>query len=171
MKKFEQLTIQGQKMRIVQDAIAQLLTKVIIASANGYYFTLDYDFNEKAASKDLKTVLNTAKTPVCKVCAKGALFTGCVANVNEIRTMSVKNRREPFQTKKLAPWFSIEELDTIEAAYEQDVIRDKKHILRDKNHDLTVIGKKAVNFSKSNSEKRRLLAILNNILKNGSFKP
>lgn len=170
-KSFEELTIQEQKMRIVEDAIIQIKNKNF-HPANGYgYLRINFEHQEKNIS--LKDILGTVDGR-CTCCAKGAIFAACVINVNEVKSWDLYND-EQFQKKKLKTWFGPLELDTIETAFEGDVIEDSTSSLsmtcpESYRHYNSEIANRAIEFGlKYNEPEERLLAILDNILENGSF--
>jgi hypothetical protein len=171
---FEQLDKQAQKLRIVSDAIEQINLGLIIA-ATGDYFTMsrrisDIDYEEV----NLQTLLKNGKR--CSCCAKGALFASCVLNVNEVYTNRDHFNQEYFQKKKLLPWFPALELDMIEAAFEQGVIHDTTGKLEYTDESdvrkVTPLTDLCIRFGKLyRNADERMLAILDNILENGEFKP
>lgn len=78
---------------------------------------------------------------------------------------------ECFQKDKLKKWFSAKELDTIETAFEMDVIGDSTDSLNG-IRDLTKLAKDAIKFGKKyKTNELRLLGILKNIIKYGEFTP
>ncbi len=168
MKKFKDLTLRGQKMRIVKDAIEQIKTCVVIPRTGVYLDNLEikYDnFWESEVTGSLQKLLQRDDF-TCEACAKGSLFAACVLNVNRV-DVDADISNESFQKSKLKKWFSVEELDTIETAFECRVVMDDPY-----ETTPTELGRKAIKFGKRyHTDKKRLLAILNNILKNRSFKP
>jgi hypothetical protein len=183
MKKFDQLTLKGQKMRIVRDAIKQIQEKVIIPRTRHYFFIPSHILWGKSTPvrQSLQKILASKDAPNCEACAKGSLFAACVLNVNKVFISASAGMNqlndERLHKQKLKKWFSQGELDTIETAFEEKVVVDSTDILRINNdwfehENLTVLGKRAVKFGRRfKSSKNRLLAILKNILKNGTFKP
>lgn len=180
MKKFNELTLKGQKMRIVRDAIQQIKAGVVVPE-QGHYFKItgrrdrpDLSWREALPSKNLQKLFLKDQVE-CTACAKGSLFAGCVLNVNKVKTDDYLDSEDLMKTK-LRKWFSLKELDIIETSFEKGVITDDAGILekydnsgRCKN---TELGKQAIKFGRKYREpKARLLAILKNILKNGTFKP
>jgi len=185
MKAFKELTVRGQKMRIVRDAISQIQKKVIVPK-NGDYLTLtdnksiqerdDYFFSRKA--RNIQKILLKGQPNTCQACAKGSLFASCVISTNNVYTIKHEYDDEKFQKKKLHKWFSDLELDMIETAFEERVIADSERKLAkyngygEKTERKTELGIKCSKFGKLYKKPdKRLLAILENILKNGSFKP
>jgi hypothetical protein len=168
MKPFKQLGLRGQKRRIVKDAIEQIKTGVV-TPWSGKYFTMNfYNLENKSSysSYSLQKILKEGIEDTCDACAKGALLASCVLNVNKVRTDDPISENR-FISNKLSKWFEVGELDAIEAAFERDIIHDQTDILYG-----TSLGKKAINFgNRFNDDKKRLLAILKNILKHGKFKP
>jgi len=170
-KPFEKLSRKEQKLRIVKDAIIQIENKRITPSNAGNYmriFDLDSK-SEMSIQKILKEDVNK-----CECCAKGALFASCVINVNNV-TRSDFYSDEEFQKEKLSKWFSDKELDTIETAFEGQVIVDSSgtlEVLVNGDHwEPTKLANKAIKFGEQyRTSETRMLAILNNILENGRFK-
>lgn len=176
MKKFEQLTLKGQKMRIVRDAIKQIKSRVVIPNGGSYLSNLCSGHRFNSSKGSLQAFLQKPGNS-CQACAKGALFASCVLNVNKVN-IDGRIGTERFQKKKLRDWFTPEELDTIEAAFENRVVADSAKVLTAGIRDCwgdrprTALALKAISFgNRYRSNKNCLLAILNNILKNGSFKP
>jgi hypothetical protein len=166
MKKFEELSIPLQKKRIVRDAIAQIQAGVIVPTEGEYFYLPDTH-----GEKDLQTILKRGETYTCEACAKGSLFASCVISTNEVSTRDSLGS-ESFQSNKLKKWFSYLELDMIETAFEKEIITDNEGALRNEYGNENTLAKSCVRFGKRfKSDKNRLLAILNNILKNGTFKP
>lgn len=198
---FEELSLQEQKIRIVEDAIAQIHENIIVPK-KGTYVAFD-----KVIKPDdsLKELVN--KGYKCEACAKGTLLISCISIVNDVYGRDTYER-DGFIKEKLDKWFSKEELDLIETAFEGYVVDDSEGILLQYNEYGNVI------LDKSSSEKKlvhtelgqsaldyfevinaevqeahktsnfkdyiatqllttevRLLTILNNILKYGEFSP
>jgi hypothetical protein len=169
MKKFNDLTLKGQKMRIVKDAIAQIKNKVIIPT-EGDYMILNYHGD----LIDIQKILKLKKKDTCQACAKGSIFAACVLNTNKVNRKDEFDS-EWFQKAKLSKWFSALELDMIETAFETSVVKDSTGSLETAGfytNYRTELGDKCVAFGeKYKTSRGRLLGILNNVLKNGSFKP
>lgn len=181
--KFNKLTKQEQKIKIVKDAIKQIKIGLFKPKKGTYirfpdYFLWDGD--------NLQELMQRGKK--CQVCAKGALFASCVLNVNKVYGRD-NFANEEFEKKKLRKWFSAAELDTIECAFEKHVLQDSARVLNTKyecNIDiwdggitrydsigtLSPLAEKAIAFGKRYSKTPdRMLAILRNIARHGSFKP
>lgn len=192
MKKFEECSIKTQKKRIVQDAIAQIQNKTFRVS-NGNYMIINNEYhhnknNQPKGKISIKDILLKQEKNTCTVCAKGAIFAACVLNVNKVYLKDHYSEEE-FQKGKLKKWFSPLELDMIETAFERTIIVDTDECLEEGNEYyynqgdeenpifeeekvLSMLGRKCIKFGKKyKSDKNRLLAILNNILINGEFKP
>lgn len=188
LKPFKELTLKGQKMRIVRDAIAQINTK-LFKPKNGVYLDFDNSYGYKDSLKTL--FLNRQE---CTCCAKGAIFSACVLNVNKVYGKDDFSDNE-FQKNKLKKWFEEKELNLIECAFELCVVglentsatlvktrvTESRNLgnmeycktwLEDNKEYLLPETIKAIKFGrKYKNSTNRLLAILNNILKNGEFKP
>jgi hypothetical protein len=173
MKQFKDLTIMGQKMRIVRDAISQIKNGRIKIDT-GSYFNVDDDTFDRwtdSGSRDLQSYLLQDKPNLCECCAKGALFASCVIITDKV-SISDNYADEQFQKSKLKKWFGPLELDMIEAAFERKVFNDSANRLEDGYGDYTLLALTCIRFGRNyKNKKKRLLAILENILKNGSFKP
>lgn len=170
MKEFKDLTIRGQKMRIVKDAIQQINERTFTPKHGSGYFNLDGYYGHTSIQKLLKI-----KDFHCEGCAKGAIFASCVLNVNRVKT-SDDYTSENFQKRKLRKWFDPLELDMIETAFENGVVIDSTNTLLETdssyNCSRSELGNSCIKFgSRYKNPKTRLLAILNNILENGQFKP
>lgn len=165
-KQFKDFTLVTQRKKIIKDAIAQI-DKTIIPKA-GDYVDIPHDFRQKKTG--LKEMFEEGKVK-CEACLKGSLLIGCVLNVNKVTTYD-EYGSEPFIVKKLSTWFSPLELDMMETAFEQTVIEDNTMVLRDEDYDNLPLANKCIAFGrKYKTDKKRLLAILNNMLENGKFKP
>lgn len=178
MKKFEDLSLKGQKMRIVKDAISQIEGKKFLPKEGTYLQFLQEDDLSYYPS-EYESIQKTIQKRNCECCAKGAIFASCILNINKVKGKDAFND-ESFMKSKLKKWFTALELDMIEAAFETEVISNTDSKLEEFGEDdygsittvLTELGKKCVKFGeKYKSPKGRLLGILNNILKNGEFKP
>lgn len=165
---FNKLSKQEQKIKIVKDAIAQIKIGTFIAKQGNYLEIYDVDDSDNEIS--LQSVIGTTEN-TCKCCAKGAIFASCVMNVNKV-TNKDDFFDEGFQKDKLKKWFSARELDTIETAFELDVIIDSTDSLECSNHGFKKLATDALKFgSKYSTPEKRLLAILKNIVKYGKFTP
>ena len=171
-KKFETYSLQTQKKKIVEDAILQIQLKKY-KPKEGVYFRLESISKQhellsnpviKLAKTDSLQESILSQDTQCTVCAKGGLFASCVAKTNQVYGYKSS---EPFMKKKLSTWFKALELDMIEASFEGcRMVDSTKQIGYGSNLD------KCLKFyAKYKTDKGRMLAILNNILKNGEFKP
>lgn len=117
-------------------------------------------------SLSFKKVLNTNSNEIiCKVCAKGALFCSVIGRINNMSIGDVRftgNDIENINHKQLLKYFSIEQLDMIETAFERiSFIHAILEEDREKCKDFYD------NFSNS---QERLIAICENIINNqGTF--
>lgn len=156
MKKFEDLSMADQKIKIVKDAIKQIkLGKILVTT--GVYMRITNNGSGRRRISDTKSLKTLIEKPEfkCEACAKGALFASCVLETNEVYGNDIYNT-EGFQSDKLRPWFSKKELDNIEGTFEGWANKGTKSLIF---------------HEKYTNSKTRLLAILNNILKNKTFKP
>lgn len=176
-KKFENLTIEEQKMRIVTDAIKQIKFKKIVPTTGDYLKMFRKNKTKRVFKKagSIKEFLNLPEV-YCEACAKGAIFASCVMINNKVKGED-NFSDESFQKEKLSKWFPLLELDMIEAAFEVRVVQDTTNKLEKSvgpswYKKPTTMGSKAINFGrKYDDDEKRLLAILENILQNGKFKP
>jgi len=167
---FNKLSKQEQKIKIVKDAIAQIKIGAFIASRGNYLNIDNLDYEEEISLQEL---IGTNEH-TCECCAKGAIFASCVMNVNKVTNKDFYYD-ECFQKDKLKKWFSAKELDTIETAFEMDVIEDSTDSLKIVSYgirELTKLAKDAIKFGKKyKTNELRLLGILKNIIKYGEFTP
>lgn len=180
-REFSDLSVKEQRRRIVLDAIKQINTRKVKVKA-GHYMSIikgnlsegEIDTHNFGEGLNLQTLLKEKKKPVCQVCAQGSLFAACVLNVNKVKT-NENIQGHFFQEKKLRKWFSYLELCMIETAFEGVVIRDNMDTLGGEGSryvGASKLGKKCITYGrKYSTPKKRLLAILKNILRNGKFKP
>jgi hypothetical protein len=165
---FNKLSKQEQKIKIVKDAIAQIKIGTFIAKRGEYLSIDNVDVRDNEIS--LQSVIGTVEN-TCECCAKGAIFASCVMNVNKV-TNKDYFFDEAFQKDKLKKWFSAKELDTIETAFELEVIYDSSDYLSNEYGDYNNRALEAITFGKKyNNQEKRLLAILKNIVKYGKFTP
>ncbi len=183
-RKFENMSKQNQKMRIVEDAIAQIQLGKIIPTNSEYFRLLTTKRNQYDKSRyeyknkqSIQEILALPKV-TCEACAKGALFAACVIDTNEVNGKDLKGG-EDFMKDKLSKWFSPLELDMIETAFERTVIVDTTNSLQDRDTIETKLGMKCIKFGIKHGgdlyedidSSKLMLAILNNILIHGEFKP
>ena len=181
MKKFKDLTEKQQRVRIIKDAIAQIKLKNFKISTGNYLkFPVGTDGNTYYPT-DTESIQKTLTERKCECCAKGAVFAACVLNVNKVYGKDDYGN-EDFQKKKLRKWFKPLELDMMETAFEGRVCEDSTDKLQaqtgaedywgDQEWEPTGLGKECIKFgSKYKNPRNRLMAILENILEFGTFKP
>ncbi len=180
MKKFKDLTVKQQRVRIIKDAIAQIYAKNF-KIATGNYLKFPVKSTTDYLPDDEESIQQTLKERKCECCAKGAVFAACVLNVNKVYGDDDFNGEE-FQKNKLKKWFKELELDMMETAFELRVCENSTGKLQaqtggedywdDPEWEDTKLAKQCIKFGKKyKSPKNRLLAILDNILDNGTFKP
>jgi hypothetical protein len=165
---FNVLSKAEKRIAIAKDALAQIKQKKILPTT-GFYLNIPGQWdNENSLQKEIKK-----KDFYCHCCAKGALFVSCVKQVNEVR-MFEDWEDERFQKDKLKDYFSVLQLDMIEAAFEGMVIADsaKKLEYYEKYTKNTPLGLKCIKFTQGLNAEERMEKILNNIIKNnGYFRP
>ncbi len=193
IKPFSKLTKAEKRVRIAKDAIKQLNLKVFISTPGRYVNIEAKEGCEIERFNDLKSQLPNT---VCEVCAKGALFIAEISERNNISLREADSSRSTEITKRLNYLFSKNQLDLIETAYELTPIIDSNPFLviynnnlnteneygdrlspsdfiRKNKENLTEDCIKAIKFgNKYRNDTNRLLAILENIIKNkGEFRP
>ena len=163
-----------KRVLVAQDVIAQIKAKTLIPSSGDWVYILDkYEPAYEASLRE--TVLN--KEVECNCCALGGLFLSCTLFNNKVKVGDVSPTfgeygfldstiyAEKKFSNGLNTIFSNEQLKLIEVAFEcgcgafyEDDVKD---------------GEKAAKFgSRYNTEKGRMIGIMNNIIKNnGTFIP
>lgn len=171
-KSWSKMTKIEKKEAICKDVLLNIKMKLIVPNHTGY---LKFNGTNKS-SEQLNKVISPENS--CNVCAKGALFV-ChiikrnhftVKEAHEIDDLSIKCQSNKI-AKRLTGIFSINELNLIEASFEGIIVNDKDNYLRGL-WGKTSIVLKAINFGRRyKTPKARLIAIMNNIIKNKEFKP
>jgi hypothetical protein len=162
-KTFDAASINKQRMMIINDAIIRIKSKNLKADTGNIL-----DISRVSRDSSLKDIINTADNG-CRVCAKGALFCSLIGRVNQITiddfdTKVNPNSIESIEMIELQKYFSLEQIDLIETAFEGcsylEVIKP-------------IEMKKAELFHVTYSDKElRMLAILDNMVENkGIFNP
>jgi hypothetical protein len=146
---FEDLPIELKRVWIAKDVITQITSKKLIAEARifiGFYF--DSDINEEKP---------------CSVCALGALVVSCLPTSQHKYSLKGISQFRGDIHKVLHPYFSSDQLDLIESAFEQRIQSNRI------DFPYTEL-KKASSAYPDKSAKERMLAIMQNIVdNNGTF--
>ena len=170
-KAFKSLSAAKKRIAIAEDVIASLNTKQLTA-ATGDYIQLD----NLSKDDDFQTALALGQK--CTVCALGGLFTCAVKVKNAIETHDVddSNYRDQEIKDYLDGIFTRDQLCLIESAFERKNHMDDGNNETEDEHGNVVYReplKSAIEFgSKYKTDKGRMIAIMQNIIKNGgTFKP
>lgn len=174
-KPFSRLSKAEKRVQIAKDVISQLETKKMIAS----HCYVDFS-NIKESDHILDSITNEGvqlqkvlPKLTCEVCAKGSLFISSVTlrNSFKITAININGLEEEQISYHLSDIFEKGQLDTIETAYETEIVKDNTGILYNYNRDHTDLAKKAVRFGKRyTNSTNRLKAICRNIIENkGTF--
>lgn len=159
-----------RRVLLAKDALLRLKEKNIIASNNSYIINLPRYSSPGYMYKSFKQTVNTSNE--CMVCAKGALLVSAVGRFNGYENYELNFNNTKNTHRELQKYFTLEQLDMIETAFEGRSLMRK---LSEK-HDQEIcqeIYKKCVEFHDSYSDNDdRLNAIFENIVKNkGEFIP
>ena len=162
---FNALSVKEQRIWIIRDALKQIKNGKFIPTQGTYLEHVFDDENTDFTDKSLQVELVAAEE--CECCAKGALFASCVLNNNKVKT-SINYTESPFIAKKLKKWFSSEELDMMEIAFEvDDEVGGSTFYIKH-----PALADACLNFGdRFDSSEERLVEILKNTLKYGQFDP
>ncbi len=170
-KAFAEATPAEQRVIIAKDVILRLETKNLLAAKGAFLKEGSFDVLNLYTSRiSLKNYLNKNDRNSCVVCAKGALFCSIIGRNNKMTIGAMVNGNGGNNLysgghQRLLEYFSREQLDLIETAFEG---KSYLNICNAK----TLQG--AIYFYNANLESHynRLVAICNNIIENqGTFKP
>lgn len=173
-KKFEEASAEQKRVMIAKDVLLRIQEKVFRVSWGQVVSYIRTGTGETQSNIQLKSILND-NNKKCSVCAKGALFCSIIGRVNHCTVEQVNddtdNNADGFIHSELRQYFSLEQLDLIETAFENNsylnVIGVKS---RKKAHKF--YEKRMYNFQTSMDESDLLIDICNNIIENnGTFKP
>lgn len=171
---FNKLSKWKQRVEIAKDVIEQLRLKRFFATTGVYIEPSDdtYYGHPPICNLQMNNLIESGEAS-CKVCAKGSLFMSHVMKTNHCTFNQAAESDDYRVIKKRLKMFDENQLDLIETAFEQNVIRTENPFLyTEEEGERTSIAKKAVRFSKSNKSDRRLIVIMKNIIRNkGTFKP
>lgn len=147
-KAYEKATPAQRRVMIAKDAIGQIKAKKYEVGHCYLRVYEDMGSFRFRPSDDAREVLSRDDAPVCRVCAKGALFLSGIRIKNCYTMDETKHAR--IQPAADAPGFSASQWHRIEIAYEDSPKWFKRY----------------------EDDTARLIAILKNIIKNnGTFKP
>lgn len=189
---FANMTPEQKRVAIAQDVIAGLRSRRLVAEA-GTYISTDLNrgcVNESSISENGISVQDVLKDiPVCNVCAKGAMFVSMVERFNQVyyKPEDGENAEDVYESDvvffydggndmmyELEKYFSREQLDLIEAAFEAwdniDLRLKAENWRSPQNIDAAyeAVGK----ITAIPSARNRMIAIMENIvLNNGTFLP
>lgn len=161
------MTRKEKRLEVVKDVLKQL--KYLKVSTAGTYLWAPSDCNINQED-NLKDKMSELKK--CEVCAKGALFIGHVDKFNKLSLKDLGTDIEDLNYEEtlvqpLLSYFSQEQLDMIECAFELDCY------VNDLEKRKENVVDKCIRFGERFSNpKLRLRRILENILENdGLFQP
>lgn len=165
---FARMTASEKRVAIAKDVIAWLNTGKIKASP-GTYLEVTKAVSDEATG-------DTVGIQKCNACALGAVFACAVEKVPTINLADAEEWGNEYAPEKmqelLSPYFSTEQLYTIENAFERAVVSglEGDNEYEQEWCDLT---KRALAFNKGvRSKKERLVRIMKNIIRNGGeFRP
>ena len=127
---FEVASPAEKRITIAKDVIVRINAKNLVAKRGSFLNVRSYS-GDAGDSVSFKDLLNTELSDEeisdndqsCRVCAKGSLFCSIIGRVNKVTIDQVRN--EPFGNnfddighQKLAEYFSKEQIDLIECAFE-----------------------------------------------------
>ena len=162
-RRFMKLTPNKQRIAIAKDVIAMIDSKKIIPSYNIGYMSFSANFSNKKV--ELCEIIETNQ---CRVCALGGMLAAHVMKVDNFRIDGdCLNSIHRFEiTDQLEDYFSIEQLDLIESAFEVSHMGSSLPV------DSNQINK-AIKFGMTKLDTcARIKAIMQNIIDNdGTFVP
>lgn len=169
LKKFDDLTPAGKRVRICKDALAQLDAKKLKVSPGTYISNANGITSLQTALKD-----PAAK---CNVCALGAALCGLTVNNGDFN-FSMNNWLDAYEIwgvqEKLLSYFSWQQMALIEGCFEGSFISNDQYVVApfsEGRYDFR--GDRPFQKYKSlyRSPEKRLRSILENIIANrGTFK-
>lgn len=164
--KFELADAAKKRVIIAKDVIMRLKTENLVAET-GILVGLVSD--NATFENSLKNFLN-ADIESCEVCAKGALFCSLIGRINKFSIKDINSESGNDESnkihKELKKYFSIEQLDLIEIAFEGD------SYLGTQLDDDIIDAAQDFYYEYEDDSNNRLIAICENIIKNkGEFKP
>lgn len=176
---FKAMTPSQKRVAIAKDVIKHLRSEKInttfdhrkIYAGNGYLaIPIEEAPRKNDVGRQWQSVLRGVET--CSVCAKGAVFVATMLRFNNCkvdRPLAGEDRNGQIgsseMTRHLRGYFSKQQLDLIESAYEACAVNDTRA-----EDDAVAFGQQFASTLADRSD--RLIAIMQNIIKNnGTFKP
>ncbi len=155
-KKFSELSAAGKRVRIAKDVLQWLASKKLTAMSGEYIKVLDSDGLEKYPAKKVNGFN-------CEACALGAIFACAVERKPRLAGGNLIRFGGAIHSQ-LRSVFDREQLLLIENAFEQcDIHYDTQD---------NEANRRAITFSKSTDDKKRMKCIMQNIIDNkGTFIP
>lgn len=158
-KEFNRLPIKEKRIRIAKDVLEQIKSKKLIASRSHNYMSIDSELEEKY---DSMQDFMKADEGVCKVCAMGAVLMSKASIANDCEMMIAE---DDYIIGNLKGIFTLRQLRLMEIAFEGDFVTCDIDVE-------STAGERAMNFFSDYSDSEyRLVEIMKNVIKNGSFKP
>lgn len=159
--KFNKLTAAGKRVAIAKDAKAQILAKKI---------TVAHCYLEPRGATDTINQERLLKpTTRCSACAAGSLLIATVRIANKWESWGDASAHEV--AEGLLCYFSSRQIAMIESAFEADYSMPATYVVGESYSNAARKGADST-ISKIKGNRKRLLAILNNIIRNkGTFKP
>jgi hypothetical protein len=176
-RRFKKLSVNEQRLKIIQDVIAHLESEKLKATKDTYLKILGVRKAEEG--QQLHEIIEQSK---CRVCGIGGVFSATVLLNNDFKVKSLHNNRtitingemdlvnsnfdDRSMRRYLKEWFTGTQLDLIEAAFESN-----PNYATNATSDTELSN--AVKFGRQfRDSKSRLIAICENILaNNGKFVP
>lgn len=157
-----------KRVVIAQDVLAQIEMKRLVPTY-GTYLTVPSECERKFGEYEFDELqLNDALSGTsCQVCGIGSIFVAAIDRANGCTVGEMTSASDDeFMREYLSNWFSAEQLDLIETAFEGRVVSENVN-----HHDKKVM--RALRFTQDVVRPAtRLRKIMDNILKNqGEFVP
>lgn len=177
---WDELTPEQRRVTIAKDVILQMGTKYR-GCYGSYYEEEDFNmgfFENGDLYVDATTIIEFKKvierSPICNVCAKGALLMSDILLKNECKLsydQFISKDKKKFIDERLTFDWSIQQLDLIETAFESSLVHDRSIVTED---DM-ILFENAINYSnkeKITSSSKLIISIMQNIIDNdGTFIP
>lgn len=177
---FAKLDPAAKRVVVAKDVLAALNAKRITAKHNTYgQFFLDYNLPYEtrigAIASDAQQLLLQGQID-CTVCAIGAIFTCAVERINKLTFDEMRSMGKKRMAGYMAEFFSAEQLDLIECAFERTAehVKSKRYVTRNPLVDTTADDelRRACAFDAPYAAEPRMRAIMTNIIANkGTFIP
>ena len=177
-RRFKQATPAGKRVMIARDVIKQLDSKRLIARGGCWvsYRGKPYTLDDESGEKDFREVL--LSVPQCSACALGSLLVCTVERANKAKMndfMQDGSFDPGFSNiaQYLEPYFSIEQLNMIENAFERRCTHWSWEVSDEKLEASVRFGTDVTYGVKTDDQDATVLhAIMSNIVRNkGEFVP